>query len=321
MGETALILHNRPFLGALLVHMPLLRGLRERHPDSRVVAYSPFDLAGLLVDEGMADEVVTYHGTRSLWTALRRRRPDRIYCLRRKSLRVALAVATCGISDTTGYQYRQQNRYYRVAVPHDRTVYRARAFLDLLQLSDAEAHAHVVGAIDQLAGRAPAKSIAGNRYTIVPCCSDDRKQWGLDRFLAWCRHWREHDGDATFAAVLGPREAPMADAIRASDLGDRFAVLTSPSLPQLAHAVRGSRVTISNDCAPGHLAQMSGAPSVTIFGNWDGEVGRRTGEWFYDRPGARCLTTERASPIADISVATAVDATTEILSVGPLAGQ
>ncbi len=48
---------NRPFFGAILVHAPFLDELRRRHPGARLVLFSPFAAAEMLVRLGLADAV------------------------------------------------------------------------------------------------------------------------------------------------------------------------------------------------------------------------------------------------------------------------
>lgn len=289
-GEIAVLIQNRPYLGALLVHLPLLHALRRVHPGHRIVAYSPFGAARLLADERAVDDVVHYRGLIPLWRALRAQKPDRIISLRRKSLRVGLAVVASGAPRSIGFRHGMNTSFLRHAVPLDKRVYRALAFLRVMDLPPDVAREQIAACVRELASRSAWKPDANARYyCVIPCGSDGRKQWGLTNFLDYCRAWRARDACARFIFVLGPRERAMAGAVADSDLASRSLTLVEPALATIARVVLASRVTVTNDCAPGHVAQMSGAACVSVFGNWDGASDRRVGEWFFERPGSRCV--------------------------------
>jgi ADP-heptose:LPS heptosyltransferase len=59
---------------------------------------------------------------------------------------------------------------------------------------------------------------------------------------------------------------------------------------------------VANDCGPSHVAQLSGAPVVLVYGNWDGAARARIAEWFDPRRQARCLTTAEIAPVESIGI-------------------
>lgn len=299
--RVAVFLQNRPFLGALLVHIPLLRALRTAYPGARIHVYSPFAGASLLVTLKEADAVVLYGraGSTPLPVVLRRDRPDVVLTLRRKSLRVALAIAASGARTTVGFRHPILDRLYDHRIPLDKSVYRALSALRLLaplcvgvDVSDAR-----VFRSDAAPTPREARGVC-----VVPCASDDRKQWGIERYLDLCRRLRSKEGDAAVTFILGPRERTLVPAIESANLGVPVSLLVEGSVEDIANAVLGARLTVTNDCAPGHVAQMAGGPVVCVFGNWDGAAPRRMGEWFYRRPGAAAVTTDAPGPITDVTV-------------------
>ncbi|MFM2090791.1 MAG: hypothetical protein RLZZ127_1280, partial [Planctomycetota bacterium] len=91
----------------------------------------------------------------------------------------------------------------------------------------------------------------------------------------------------------------------------------APSPRRTIALARVARVVVANDCGPGHLAQMSGAPMVTLFPNPRGDAAWREPLlrlWWWERPGAVAITPAVAGALADVPVAAVADAALAVLA-------
>ncbi len=313
LRRVAVVLQNRPFLGAVSMHLPMLHALRERHPECHVTLHSTTTVGAALVEAGVAHEHHVY--TRDPIALTRRLvagRPDAVVSFRRKSLRTHIPLALTGARVRVAFAHRVNALFFTHTVPLDKSRYRALAFLDVLEpLGVPVPRAGIPVSVDALARRSSWTSpTAGPLHCLMPCGSEDRKHWGLERFLAYGADRRATEPGIRFVFVLGPREAHMAGQIAASELGSISSTVCSAPLSTIAAVVRASDVVVTNDCAPGHVAQMSDRPTVVIFGNWDGRAAGRVGEWFHRRTGTLAIVApdgRGAGAVALRDVTSAVD--------------
>lgn len=284
MRTIAVFLENRPFFGALLVHLPLLRTLRERAPDARIVLFAPFPQASMLVEAGAADALVTYTGRFGpVRRLLRAQSPDEVLVLRPASQWLDLAVATSGARATAGFDSWLSRRVLRRTAPHDTAIYRARKYLTLAmpraEALAADLSAHFRDAVAR-AGAAPPAWAGARTLAVLPGGgAGDFKRWGAGRFLALCERLAADDPGLRFAWILGPQEADVRERLDASPLAARTRVLFDRPVPELAAAAFAATAAVGNDCGPGHVFQMCGCPFACVISDHDGEGAIRADEW------------------------------------------
>jgi ADP-heptose:LPS heptosyltransferase len=301
-GGTGVFLQNRDFFGAVVVHVPLLDALRQADPKAPLVVYSPHQRGRLYASIGLADDVVVYAGAGgALWSDLRERRFDRIVTLRPQSFGLTALISTAGAARTLGYATALSRLVLTRTVRRDTRIYRALNYQNLI--TGEVPVPPFQDAVRRLAARSARSHADGERpYVLMPCGSEERKLWGEANFVALARTIAEHEPDARFQLVLGGGESRYVELFARAGLGDRTSALIDGSIPDIARSVLRARAVVANDCGPSHVAQLSGVPLVVIFGNWDGVAQVRIAEWFWPRPGARCMTTRQPAPIATIAV-------------------
>jgi ADP-heptose:LPS heptosyltransferase len=288
----------------MLVHVPFLHALRERHPGSRIVLFSPFADAELLVRIGVADEVRLYaKDIRQIARTLRAAQADVVYCLRPFSLRLDLAIGASGVPERAGYSSWLNAALFTRTVPHDTTIYRPRKYLTLLPGVDARAAA--LG--DWFRTQAPAATLRpeawGRSLGVLPGGgAGEFKLWGIENFLAACVAIAERDPDVQFVFVLGRQEAQHRARIEASPVARRSRCLIDEPVPALAAVAEQAIAAFGNDCGPGHLFQMCGCPYACIMANHDGTAGRRIAEWVDETNRPFAVTTRTAGDIKSIPV-------------------
>jgi ADP-heptose:LPS heptosyltransferase len=314
-GGTGVFLQNRDFFGAMVVHVPLLDALRQADPRAPLVVYTPFERGRMYASIGLADDVVVYRAAGgSLWSDLRERRFERIVTLRPQSFGLTALISTAGAGRTLGYATALSRLVLTRTIRRDVTIYRALNYVNLLAgevsvPAFGEAIRRLAArssrAIEPSTGRSSADRPSDDTalpYVLMPCGSEERKLWGEANFVALARAIADADRDARFHLVLGGGEARYVDLFARAGLADRTQALVDGSLPDIAQVVLRARAVVANDCGPSHVAQLSGVPLVLVFGNWDGAARVRIDEWFWPRPGARCLTTRDAGPVAALAV-------------------
>ena len=113
--------------------------------------------------------------------------------------------------------------------------------------------------------------------------------------------------------MLGQRELEQGFPAVLEAAGAGIKLLIDLPLQDLARLFLDAKLVVANDCGPGNLAQMAGAPCVMVFGNWDGDADQRIAWWFNRRAGAQCLTTRDARPIGAIGEDAVADAARQLL--------
>ena len=298
---SALFTQTRDYFGALVMHVPLLHAMQEATGGSPIV-YSQVPSAQVFVALGLAQEVRTPATAGwKLLRELRRRRFGMIVTLRPLSLGLNLTIRATGARHTMGFSPQLGRLLLSRSWPRDRRTYRAVHYLRIFGAVDPQSVcAASMGVLAQRA--APLEAPYGSPYCFMPCGRGRGKLWGEDHYVALARRLVERDPSARFLLVLGEREHHYPEVFASEGLAGRTRSLVEGSLADIARAVIASRVVVANDCGPSHIAQIAGVPIVSLFGNSDGRVAERIGEWFYVRPGARCLTTAEAAPIRSIPV-------------------
>jgi len=307
----AVFVENRPFFGALLVHAPFLHALRERHPGARLVLFSPFAEAEMLVRLGLADHVRLYgRDVAAIARALREEGASAVYSLRPFSSRIDLAVGLSGVTERVGYRSPLGRLLFSRAVPHDTSIYRPRKYLALLR-----------GGPSRAARWCPARRAPLDRWfrTLLSNASVPERErvigvlpgggagafklWGIDNFLAACARLAERDPDLRFAFVLGRAEADMRERIEASSVARRSVCLIDEPVGALARVAFGALAAMGNDCGPGHLFQMCGCPYVCVMSDHDGAGPTRIAEWVDEPNRAFAVTPATGADIRTIPAA------------------
>jgi len=300
----AVFIENRPFFGALLVHVPLLRELRRRHPDCRIHLLAPFAEARLLCELGAADELHIYgRGWAEVQNLLRELRPEAVYLLRPTSLRLAALVGFCRAPERVGFRSGGGRLLLSRSVAHDVSVYRPRKYLSLLPelpfqtMPLAEHFRDFAAAVDRSAlPRQPYVAV------LPGGGAGGFKLWGVERFLKVCAALAGSARELRFLFVLGRAEAHLRAAIAAALPADRLGLLIDAPVATLAAAAFGARAALGNDCGPGHVFQMCGCPFVCVMSNQDGRAAGRVAEWVDAVNHPYVQTSPRGEPIAAITV-------------------
>jgi ADP-heptose:LPS heptosyltransferase len=105
--------------------------------------------------------------------------------------------------------------------------------------------------------------IASASVLIHPGSGSSRKNWPPDRFAGVAAQIRDLGGSV--ALIVGEADAEAAGALERA-LGETLPRLQAPELYALARRLAGCRAYLGNDSGVSHLAGLSGARTVALFG-------------------------------------------------------
>lgn len=128
----AIFLHNRPFFGAYVVHIPFLVAVKERYPNAILVGISKNSGADFLVEAGFINELEVIDGFSTASLKIKYNF-DIGFNLRPSSVGTSLQMLKLRIPYRIGFK--KFGAFYTHSVPLDVTTYRADLFLSLLGIS------------------------------------------------------------------------------------------------------------------------------------------------------------------------------------------
>jgi ADP-heptose:LPS heptosyltransferase len=220
--------------------------------------------------------------------------------LRGSSLRSSLLLRGCRGALRAGWSGVANRFLLDVTAPRRRDTYYPLVFGRLLTaLGGAVDPAATMAAIAE-AHADDAVPAGARRLICLPAGKVAAKQWGVDNYLTLGARLAQQVPGLRPLAVLGPGELDFAPRFAAAGWELRTGEAAGPR--RLAGLCRGAACIVGNDCGPGHIAQMSGAPTVVLFPNHHGQ--RRRAEllklWWWRRAHSRAITTVAERPLAEV---------------------
>jgi len=296
-------------LGETVLHLPLLALLKRAFPSARIMWLVDRDLVDLLQHAPGADDVLGYEKTAGVlwWQAagrlarqLRKWQVDTVL-ISNPTKAFHLASWLARVPRRIGYDHKWAWTLTR-RLPDEKAHgirHEVECHLDLLKALGAPItdipplHLPVSFEDQQWAsaclGRASGKP---QRWVAVhPWTSNPAKQWPLDHFRALILHLQHLPGVGVIM-IGGAEEQGRAAAMCPEDGAGVLNVVGRTSLRQLAAVLQHSRVLISNDSGPVHLAAAVNTPvvalSIMVFfalccqcGATLATIKRETGSWGY----------------------------------------
>ncbi|UYV19130.1 hypothetical protein K1Y77_00065 [Halomonas qaidamensis] len=258
----AIFLHNRPFFGAYVVHIPFLVAVKERYPNATLVGVSKNSGADFLVEAGFINalEVIDGFGTDSL---SRKYKFDIGFNLRPSSVGTSLQMLKLRIPYRIGFK--KFGALYTYSVPLDVTNYRADLFLSLLGVTST------LDITPYLKNDIESAGVLNNRIVLAPGAGGGEKKWPLTNYIQLARKISELRSEE-IAFLTGPKEEKEKEILEK----EGFFVIHSPDVNALFSLINSCKIFISNDCGPSHVAHILGANQVVIFKKY-------LSEWFLER--------------------------------------
>ena len=320
--KNILIVRNDRF-GEFLLNVPAVRAVKETFKESKVIlAVDPY-VKELAANVSHADEVIIWgNGRHSLFEILKfsdflKKKNIDIAVVMNPSKDTNIAVYLAGIPVRAGYSHKWDFLLTR-KIEDLKCLGRKHEVeynLDLVKLVGvASRHCEEARSTDEAIfknknkiasltsfARNDHEEFFDNTIAIHPWTSDPVKQWPMERFRDLAlRIIKETDSEVLI--VGGPEELQKSTMF--NDLDKRIKNLTGKTtLVELALILKKSKLLISGDSGPVHLACAVGTPVIALFRNdIPGKGPKRWGPW-----GEGNIVIEKKS-LLDISVEEVLEA-------------
>ncbi|MDA0576526.1 MAG: hypothetical protein O3B24_00330 [Verrucomicrobia bacterium] len=309
MRGTALVfpMQRDASFGDLIVQAPFLHGLKHSLGAGRVVVVSPHPFVQLVGAVGLADTVhiIPDRDQAAIREVLKAETPRWAVSLRTSSLRSTWLLRSRHVTTSCGWRNAASRLLLDITVPRVRDEYYALVFGRMLARMGGAIDP--VGCLASMAQSDPRDACkpGERRLLCLPGGKVAGKQWGAANYCQLGAQMMQRWPGLRCTVALGPHEASLAAAFPG------WEVLRSPTPGRLAALCRSAAGIVANDCGPGHLAQLSGQPCVTLFHHAPvtrDETEYRLRLWWWRRPHARAITTAVSRPLADLPVSVVADA-------------
>lgn len=264
-----IFLHNRPFFGAQLAHIPFLVMLRQQYQNAKLVGVSKNKSANFLVEAGFLDylEIVE---TKKQFSVLKNYRFDIGFNLRPSSIGVAFQMLLLKIPLRIGFK--KFGAIYTESIPLDITIYRANLFLKLLCENCIST---TIPYLNELISKR--NEILGG-ILIVPGSGGEEKKWPIEKYMLLADKFFESGQERVFF-ITGPQELKEQKILEKKG----YKVINNPGIDLLFNLVKGCDLFISNDCGPSHVAHILGVKQIVLFNKF-------LPEWFLERANSRYIS-------------------------------
>ncbi len=264
------------WIGDTVMSLPFLRAIRAAHPGDFLAVFAPRGPASIYRAEGTADEVLTRSTMLRDAAALAARRFDESWLLP-NSFRAALYARASGAPRRIGYSTDRRGFLLTHALPPPAgTDHQLRDY-------DALLSAHGIAPdrepprlpLSEEARRQARETLAaaglpvGDRLVLLSpgSAKDATKRWRAGRFARL--------GDLlaqrrlSCAIVVGPEERALGASVSTAAQAPLPVLGVDLDPVGLAALLSHSRLLVSNDSGPMHLASAVGTPVVAFFGPTD----------------------------------------------------
>jgi len=294
--KNILIVRNDRF-GEFLLNIPAIRAVKETFKESNVIlAVDPYvlELAGKVP---YADEVIVWRsGRHSLFETIRfsnflKKKNIDMVIIMNPSKDTNIAAYMAGIPVRVGYARKWDFLLTQKIedLKHLSLKHEVEYNLDLVKIIGAETKdKKLILKMDNIV-------IKENAIAIHPWTSDPVKQWPVERFRELALRIAK-EINLGVLIVGGPEE--LQKSAMFDDLDKRIINLTGKTtLVELASTLKKSKLLISGDSGPVHMASAVGTPVIALFRNdMPGKGPKRWGPW-----GEGSFVIEKKS-LLDISV-------------------
>lgn len=270
------------FLGDVVLTTPLLRELRRRHPDARIVVVAAPVGAAVLEGSPFADEIVPFDkrgvdrgpgGTIRLARRLRSARFDAAVAAQR-SARTGLLARVSGARLRVGFAGASGAWAYDRRVPWEASSHAVRRYLALAGPlggdpagADPAPHLAVTSAARETAAWLLAQEGIGDEAPILALAPGSvwgTKRWTPEGYARVAGHGRRRGLQPVL--VGAPEEGPLCERIAAATPGGVLVVAGRASIAETTAILARARALVTNDSGPAHVASAVGTPVVAIFG-------------------------------------------------------
>ncbi|OQA57833.1 MAG: Lipopolysaccharide core heptosyltransferase RfaQ [Candidatus Omnitrophica bacterium ADurb.Bin277] len=290
-GNPRILVTRTDRIGDLVLTTPVLKALRGRFPKAWIAALVFIEHRDIVRGNPYIDEVILYDkkgSEKTIWGqilfagTLRKKRFDlAVHC--HATNRVHLAALLAGIPVRIGYDRRSPWALTHVH-PYDKKLgqrHEAEYLFDLLEPLGISMPARLETFVpvtersrDSLRNLLFHLRVPNDMPWIVlsPAASDVTKMWPAEKFAELAAKLGR-EMKCVFLAIGSEADRPVVESLREKspvpviDLGGRL------TLGMLGVLLKRSRLLVSNDSGPVHIASAVGCPVVSIFGRYEAGLG------------------------------------------------
>lgn len=292
MTAGTILVRGTNWIGDSVMSVAALRELRRLYPRDRIVLAARPWVAGLFQGQEFVDEILCLPEGRSRWDQIRflrwRKQAFSRVLLFQNAFSAALVMAMAGIRHRIGYATDGRGLLLKEkAVPRirERNLHQVYYYLDLLYQTRLSPTNYIeesdfrpdISLTTPPEGRLKARDLlkeAGvdsNRPLVAlnpGAFFGSAKRWFTDRYARLAEQLIRSNG-AEVVIIGSPGERQFAEQI-AERCSESVGIMTGRTdLPTLMGLLEGSRLLVTNDSGPMHLAAALGVPQLALFGSTD----------------------------------------------------
>ncbi len=279
MNPQKILLIQTAFLGDLVLTLPLLNRMHLQWPDTRIAVLVESGSAGLLKNHPAVSKLITYKKRNShnktstmfqLINQVKSLKCD-LAIIPHRSFRSSFIAFLAGIPKRTGFSGTPGAFLYTKRVFRDLDKHETARNLSLLAPFGVD-HENIEPLL-KIPGQVSHKTddwlknnglSGGNYLTIAPGSVWNTKRWPLE-YWQTLSHQLVEDGQRV-VVIGGPEDQELGDRIIEGNEERVINAAGETSILESAEIIKKSKLLISGDTAPVHLACAVNTPVLDIFG-------------------------------------------------------
>lgn len=318
VNKIVVFVPNKKFFGANIVQIPFFQHLRRSFNNARITIWSPETAAGLIVKQGLADEMLIYRGASDYFRILkniRNPKSDMVFSLRWFSDGINLLTGLSGARLRIGFATSSPITWlFNARVKRNDRTYMALLYLDLLKPTGIPIQfSH--DDIKRIGHDSTLEIPEGRRLAcMMPGGGEgEHKRWGIENYCRLGKLLIDKFPGLYLIFVLGPQENEYVMEIEKNFNKENYQILMSGSPSDIVKVSNNSDVVIANDCGPSHLAQLCGANYVGVWGWTNQHPQQRIINWTLPKPNSLHVVPDTGHDIQEILPEQVVSATSGFL--------
>lgn len=295
MKNIVIFIPAKPFYGATVLLIPFFQNLKAQHPNTTITVFTTTSIINVLSSLQFFNKIVVYKKSNFLkiFFLLRSLKPELIINFRSNSDFLNSLCLFSFHSKKIGYDSNALLKFiYHYKPKRNKQDYRLHDFLRLLENPLFQPHFSYQN-IKNLRDLAYEKELTTNskiQICLMPGGGEgEHKRWGIQNFCALANRLLDKNKNLFFHFVVGHQEQKELETIKENLNANSYLIHMNQEITKILSIVNSSKLTISNDCGPGHLAQMCEGYYIGLWGWRNQNPLERIAEW--------TLKTEKSFPI------------------------
>jgi len=261
---------NKRFYGALIVQIPFFSHLKLLYPEHKIIVLSRVKQTNMLKELQLIDEIILYNKSFlyfPLLLLINKIRPTMCINMRKDAELINLMMFLSQSIDNIGFSNSFFSRFtLRRWIKYQGNVYIAQEYLNLLRcintIPDEDYFWFDSKSINI------DNDIETNKLYIcfVPGGGADYKRWSIDNFLVLAGLILREYENAHISFILGADEEHYIQIVKSRLRDDQYTLYFNQDIYKLITVFKSSRLIVSNDCGPSHIAQMLNIDYIGIWG-------------------------------------------------------